>query len=194
MAETLTEGHGRCRKRCYSGCAVCRARKVCCIFDQRSSRLPLVYRLSNAQVKCDERPGGCSNCERLSLKCPGNNLEQLSSVEELRLPPQAGAKRIKIYRSCGQCRASKTRCSGDRPVCLRCRRKNQDCIYNSNPDPAWKRVVFGDSSNWANFNALEDVQTLSVNDGQLRPDFDLDSGPKASHDTRAGVGWDSIEW
>ena len=98
------------------------------------------------QVKCDQRPGGCANCERLQLRCPGDNAEQLVSADDLRLPSQAGTKRKKTYRSCIQCRNSKTRCSGDRPVCLRCQRKDVKCLYDSEADPAWARSVFPPTS------------------------------------------------
>lgn len=149
-------------------------------------------------MKCDERPGGCSNCERLQLKCPGNELEQLVSVEELKLPPQAGAKRNKTYRSCGQCRASKTRCSGERPICSRCKRKKQDCSYDSNPDPAWARAVFRDSANWNTSGAANEdeaaEQLTHLNDDQFRPNTGQEAATRFGYDPRLGDGSDSIEW
>lgn len=150
-------------------------------------------------MKCDERPGGCSNCERLLLKCPGNELEQLPSVEELKLPPRAGARRSKTYRSCGQCRASKTRCSGDRPECLRCKSKKQECLYDSNPDPAWARAVFRDSANWST-SVLPDgdgcaEHVTAVMNGQSQLDVDRDTDSRFAYDPRLAVDSSgSIEW
>ena len=154
-------------------------------------------------MKCDERLGGCSNCERLQLKCPGNDAGQLPPVQDLKLPPQAGVKRKKTYRSCAQCRASKTRCSGDRPVCLRCSRKHIECIYDSDPDPAWARAVFRDSLNSTTSEQQE--QTLDadlderLNEHQPRsrrstfePENESSSG--SFSDPRSGAGWDTIAW
>lgn len=179
--------------------------RLCCLSSAKGTLHPPSYvatifelGLSATQVKCDERPGGCANCERLQLKCPGNDLEQLPSVDELKLPPQAGGKRNKTYRSCGQCRASKTRCSGDRPVCLRCKRKNQNCVYDSDPDPAWARAVFRDSANWGATGAPDEDGTAedvpSADNDQNQPDVEPSDQSRASVDVRVGVGRDAIDW
>lgn len=53
----------------------------------------------------------------------------------------AGLKRKRTYRSCSHCRASKTRCSGHKPICVRCREKSLKCRYEDESEPAWKRRV-----------------------------------------------------
>ena len=137
-------------------------------------------------MKCDERSGGCTNCERLQLKCPGNDLGQLPTVGELRLPQHVGTKRSKTYRSCGQCRTSKTRCSGERPVCLRCKRKAQECVYDSDPDPAWTRSVFRDSASWTVPDTHDEdevaAETLGEDAVGVRDDAAPDGIPRVDQD------------
>ncbi|KAH9209569.1 fungal-specific transcription factor domain-containing protein [Leptodontidium sp. 2 PMI_412] len=110
--------------RSRSGCIICRARKV----------------------KCDERPGTCLNCDRLSISCSGYGSQtgsrRLQSPGHTQAPnglTKAGTARRRIHSSCGACRSSKTRCSGEKPRCLRCIRKDLDCLYKSVPAPAWIR-------------------------------------------------------
>ncbi|EAA66443.1 hypothetical protein AN9376.2 [Aspergillus nidulans FGSC A4] len=76
------------RRRSKSGCNTCRARKV----------------------KCDERPEGCANCERLQLECSGYGR---SAVQ------RSGTRRARrTYRSCTNCRLRRAKCSGERPAYL----------------------------------------------------------------------------
>lgn len=83
-------------------------------------------------------------------------------------------------------------------MCLRCKRKNQDCVYDSDPDPAWARAVFRDSANWGatgapdEGRATEDVP--SVDTGQSQPDVEPSDRSGTSYDIRIGSGWDSIGW
>ena len=95
-----------------AGCLLCRRRKV----------------------KCDERrENGCANCERLDLHCPGYGNTSTSPQSAASGTPnltEAGTKRQRTIQSCERCRASKTRCSGERPSCARCYRKKFRCIYN----------------------------------------------------------------
>ncbi|KAI0132181.1 hypothetical protein BJ170DRAFT_234301 [Xylariales sp. AK1849] len=104
------------KQRSRTGCRTCRSRKV----------------------KCDERPGGCLNCAKLNLPCPNRPEyhKQHSPVEDASRT-QAGLRRLRTYRSCKNCRSSKTRCSGERPVCLRCRHKKVGCLYDGKQAPAW---------------------------------------------------------
>jgi hypothetical protein len=90
-----------------------------------------------AQVKCDERPNGCLNCERLELTCV-----QHGSDPPLESPttPRAitGIKRKRTFRVCIPCRQSKIKCTGERPVCSRCRQKSIACAYDADAaEPAW---------------------------------------------------------
>lgn len=108
-------------------------------------------------MKCDERPGGCRNCERLNIPCPhpvvqltqaadagvladgivGSGLDNKSGT----VRTQAGLRRSRTYRSCQLCRSSKSRCSGERPVCLRCREKDLECVYDGRQVPAWVEAM-----------------------------------------------------
>ncbi|KAF3076141.1 hypothetical protein CFAM422_001094 [Trichoderma lentiforme] len=93
------------------GCRVCRARKV----------------------KCDGRPNGCRNCERLQLDCVGDN-----GLAAGRATPMS-LRKIRTYRSCKSCRLSKTKCNGDRPKCSRCAAKKTECVYDGGSAPRWAR-------------------------------------------------------
>ena len=111
-------------KRSRAGCETCRARKV----------------------RCDERHPICYNCDRLGLPCtPSGNTKDASLAS-----PQAetngaytgtGLKRKRTYRSCAECRTSKTRCSGHKPTCVRCGEKKLRCAYEDDSEPAWKQRV-----------------------------------------------------
>ena len=101
------------------------------------------------QVKCDETPGGCKNCARLSLPCPNAPAPQpnlfpesgAGSSTDLPGAGQVGQKRLRTYRSCRHCRVSKSRCSGERPICLRCRQRNLECTYDGKEAPAWAEAA-----------------------------------------------------
>ncbi|KAM5353832.1 hypothetical protein ACJ41O_000482 [Fusarium nematophilum] len=94
------------------GCRVCRARKV----------------------KCDGRPNGCRNCERLQLEC----FDDDGSKSGRRSAP-VSLRKIRTYRSCTSCRVSKTKCDGDRPRCSRCCARDLDCEYDGGSAPRWAR-------------------------------------------------------
>ncbi|KAI5361261.1 hypothetical protein Slin15195_G123740 [Septoria linicola] len=121
--------HLRKVRRSRLGCETCRARKV----------------------RCDERPGRCFNCERLGLICASaGKINGETGSPVLSSPQQAdtngvnsgaGLKRKRTYRSCSDCRASKTRCSGHKPICVRCREKSLTCRYEDESEPAWKQRV-----------------------------------------------------
>lgn len=97
-------------------------------------------------MKCDEKPGICLNCERLHLECQradGTTVTptpRKSSPEESHLG-EVGVKRKRTFRSCAQCRASKARCSGQKPECARCRQRQVACVYDEDSAPQWERVV-----------------------------------------------------
>ncbi|KAL2833694.1 hypothetical protein BDW59DRAFT_168788 [Aspergillus cavernicola] len=107
--QPLQEAQHR-KRRSRFGCNTCRARKV----------------------KCDERPGGCANCERLQLECSGYGRSTTRhSIARSR------AKRT--YRSCAECRSGRAKCSGERPACSRCRGKRIECQYGDNAEPVWSQ-------------------------------------------------------
>ncbi|RDA90422.1 hypothetical protein CP533_5235 [Ophiocordyceps camponoti-saundersi (nom. inval.)] len=96
------------------GCRVCRARKV----------------------KCDGRPNGCRNCQRLQLDCDegGANFGSAST---------SSVPKMRTYRSCQSCRFSKTKCSGSRPRCGRCVAKAIQCLYDGDSVPRWTTNLAG---------------------------------------------------
>ncbi|PSR97213.1 fungal-specific transcription factor domain-domain-containing protein [Coniella lustricola] len=118
-SSTETSPGGREKQRSRTGCKTCRSRKV----------------------KCDERPGGCYNCSRLNLPCPNSaayhEAIQNGEIEGDYLRTQAGLRRSRTYRSCRSCRTSKSRCSGERPACVRCRQRGIECRYDGKQAPAW---------------------------------------------------------
>jgi hypothetical protein len=85
-------------------------------------------------VKCDRALPSCHNCQRLGVSCLGYRLrDQTSSQEEIRLSVdrvfQAARVQRKLNGACRTCRASKSRCSRDRPACQGCIKKKSDCLY-----------------------------------------------------------------
>lgn len=113
----------------------------------RLARYPQANALiKHSKVKCDEKPGICANCERLHLECQkadGTKIAPSAAGTRLSDPPlrDVGIKRKRTFRSCSQCRASKARCSGQKPKCSRCRQRQVDCIYDEESSPQWERVV-----------------------------------------------------
>jgi len=97
--------------------------------------------LKYIKVKCDERPGQCGNCARLRLVCSGYSSAAKQQTEEVGEDRPENSKRKRTYRSCIGCRSSKTKCSGDRPACQRCRRKNIECVYTESCQPNWIRRI-----------------------------------------------------
>lgn len=112
---TMTDSPKGARSK--AGCRTCRARKV----------------------RCDERLGGCANCERLGLPCVTTTATTRQTSPAAGSSSLAGNKRKRTYRSCSECRASKTRCSGDRPLCVRCGLKSLRCAYDDDGEPVWKQ-------------------------------------------------------
>lgn len=107
-----------------SACDTCRARKV----------------------RCDRRPGICTNCERLGISCQFRNVT--TSSPGISLPAHStGRKRKRTFHSCLSCRALKIKCSGDRPTCERCKRKSSVCEYDLSSEPAWKLRIEREQQN-----------------------------------------------
>ncbi|KAF2464245.1 uncharacterized protein BDR25DRAFT_381369, partial [Lindgomyces ingoldianus] len=99
------------------------------------------------QVKCDERPNGCFNCEKLQLSClpasqgTSNESNPVSREEINNVRVTARTKRKRTYRSCISCRESKVKCSGDRPTCSKCWQKAAICVYDAEPEPVWVQSI-----------------------------------------------------
>ncbi|KAF6796490.1 zinc finger transcription factor 1 [Colletotrichum sojae] len=105
-------------------CLTCKRRKLC------------------LQVKCTGGPEPCDNCRRLRLGCTFNYPESVVSSEpgdprNLLAPTEtlteAGTRRRRIAAACIECRAQKAKCSGHRPQCFHCSRRNLVCVYPSSP-------------------------------------------------------------
>ena len=102
-------------------------------------------------MKCDEKPGICLNCERLNLECQKSDGTVIQpptpdpSIPLIRsASPQSGEgglKRKRTFRSCARCRASKARCTGQKPQCARCREKQVSCVYEEDSAPQWEKLV-----------------------------------------------------
>lgn len=91
-------------------------------------------------MKCDERPTACLNCDRIGVTCAGYSLVPLSRSIRTRLRvgdeagngmTEAGIRRRRLHRSCKTCRLAKVKCSGETPLCARCRGRAEDCNYDS---------------------------------------------------------------
>lgn len=71
------------------------------------------------QVKCDERANQCANCEKLHLECQYDRTS----------PSRKSRSGRRIARACNNCRTSRSKCTGERPVCSVCRQVSLDCSY-----------------------------------------------------------------
>ncbi|RDA87279.1 hypothetical protein CP532_1357 [Ophiocordyceps camponoti-leonardi (nom. inval.)] len=80
------------------------------------------------RVKCDGRPNGCRNCQRLQLDCDEGGAKFGSSASA-----SASVPKMRTYRSCRSCRLSKTKCSGSRPRCRRCVAKEVELLSSELP-------------------------------------------------------------
>ncbi|KJZ74777.1 hypothetical protein HIM_05894 [Hirsutella minnesotensis 3608] len=125
--------------------------------DQKAGA-PTAAAAAAGQVKCDGRPDGCRNCERLQLDCIGDaggkavSRAAGASGETPDGGPETpvALRKIRTYRSCQNCRLSKTKCDGARPECARCAAKGFDCVYDGGDAPRWtssllKRLSSGEA-------------------------------------------------
>lgn len=94
--------------------------------------------LTDAKVKCDERPQACLNCQRLGVECSGYMPGPLKRSVRLQIMrrsaadetvTEAGTQRKRLLESCQACRVAKTKCSGDNPNCARCFERGIKCHY-----------------------------------------------------------------
>ena len=103
----------RPQKRTANTCITCRARKV----------------------RCDGRPGICTNCERLGFTCSYDDnvgVEIVShglSDRHTPSPATVSVPRRRARQACLTCHAKKARCSGSMPRCDRCRQHGLECVY-----------------------------------------------------------------
>jgi hypothetical protein len=101
----------------------------------------ILNHITITQVKCDETPGECGNCARLRLVCSGYTTTVRSPTIGGETDLRHSTRGKRTYRSCTACRASKTKCSGERP-CQRCRWKcSSECVYAESTQPTWVRRV-----------------------------------------------------
>ncbi|KAL3461787.1 fungal-specific transcription factor domain-containing protein [Aspergillus heterothallicus] len=98
----------------------------------------------NLQVKCDERPNGCANCERLQLDCSGHGGRSIPRLSSGRPRP------TRTFRSCAECRLGRAKCSGERPVCARCCERKIECRYGNGAEPTWQQRLSATISRTSN--------------------------------------------
>jgi hypothetical protein len=157
------------------GCRVCRARKVRCPLlrppkeNTAPTRWEKLWDVDNQQVKCDGRPNGCRNCERLQLECVADDGSTPNGSGSPGSP--MSLRKIRTYRSCQSCRLSKTKCNGDRPKCARCAAKLIQCVYDGGAAPRWTRN-------------LSRSQATSV---------DEDDGSPTDHDEMSGIAQSEVD-
>ncbi|UQC85498.1 uncharacterized protein CLUP02_10996 [Colletotrichum lupini] len=121
----------------------------------------------NGQVKCTGGPEPCENCRRLRLDCTFNYSEiylspEVPNPQGLSAPTdaltEAGTKRRRIAAACTECRVQKAKCSGHRPQCFHCNRRNLSCVYPSSASRRKSRHVSGQQQQSA---SPESSSTLS---------------------------------
>ena len=113
------------------------------VFGYPGTKESRVHRADDLQVKCDERPNGCANCERLQLDCVQNGgVSAAAKRPSTSYEPVVGIKRKRTFRSCIPCRDSKVKCSGERPNCTRCQQRRTSCVYDAEQvEPAWVQSI-----------------------------------------------------
>lgn len=151
------------------------------------------------QVKCDETPGGCRNCARLNLPCPnspayGNAVHlavHAAAPDNPLLATQAGLRRSRTYRSCRFCRTSKSRCSGDRPSCVRCRQKYLECSYDGKQAPAWAEAVTAEleAQHSAHLESPDMRDPRSEGEYPKSDSYSPGSSHSGSQEDESGLSW-----
>ncbi|KAG6007069.1 hypothetical protein E4U54_000067 [Claviceps lovelessii] len=124
------------------------------------------------RVKCDGRPNGCRNCERLQLECVAGDGSTMLAGSRTSSSP-ISLRKIRTYRSCQSCRLSKTKCNGDRPKCSRCSAKLIQCVYDGGAAPRWTRN-------------LNKVEARSVEEGGEEEEDDDDDDDDDVDDGKGG--------
>ncbi|WYZ41400.1 hypothetical protein EsH8_V_000295 [Colletotrichum jinshuiense] len=118
------------------------------------------------KVKCTGGPEPCENCRRLKLGCTFNYSDTTPSPEVgdphgFLAPTQslteAGTKRRRIAAACVECRSQKAKCSGHRPQCFHCTRRNIACVYP--PSPSRRKSRHGGQAQQS--TSPESTSTLS---------------------------------
>lgn len=82
------------------------------------------------QVKCDETPGVCLNCQNVESVCEWPDSQNASGAFSSRTllgPPIHKGQRRRP--ACEACRVAKTRCSREAPACSHCRGEGISCVY-----------------------------------------------------------------
>ncbi|KAH7067374.1 fungal-specific transcription factor domain-containing protein [Paraphoma chrysanthemicola] len=77
------------------------------------------------KVRCRGGPSRCDACTRLGYQCSMDTSITSTSGQS----PEHKTIRKRGIRACDACRSQKSRCSGDNPICLRCRQLNINCHY-----------------------------------------------------------------
>ncbi|KAK8863195.1 hypothetical protein PGQ11_009430 [Apiospora arundinis] len=77
------------------------------------------------KVRCSGGAPCCSNCERLEYACSFAASQR--GQGENASSPQLEKRRRPL--ACTPCRATKSKCTGERPSCAPCRTRSKDCVY-----------------------------------------------------------------
>ncbi|KAJ5247645.1 hypothetical protein N7468_002628 [Penicillium chermesinum] len=115
---------------------------------------------------------------RLRLVCSGYTTSPVSQTQDIAKDRVESSKRKRTYRSCTACRASKTKCSGERPTCRRCHGKSLSCSYSESSQPDWIRRV-----EMSNKNPAAITQPGLVSDHSSRDRLRLMSRPGEQPDS-----------
>lgn len=135
-------------------------------------------------MKCDERPNGCANCARLQIPCLRPVPSRSTSASEAQ-EQAANAERLhrqRTFRSCNSCRAAKVRCSGERPCCQRCNRRDEKCEYDGKGAPRW----INRASNWQGGSDANHQRIATPSSFDYSSD-DVSVGEETSNEFRGGA-------
>ncbi|PVH98362.1 hypothetical protein DM02DRAFT_729930 [Periconia macrospinosa] len=87
------------------------------------------------KVRCDKRPGSCSNCERLNMQCsPFIGINNSTTPYQNGHPEGVLKRRLRNAGACSACKRKKIKCTGTLPDCKACKDRAIPCTY-----PAAKR-------------------------------------------------------
>ncbi|KAJ5111969.1 alkaline-phosphatase-like protein [Penicillium argentinense] len=114
------------------------------------------------KVRCRGGPDVCANCRRLQFHCSfGGHDASTVPQDTAPLPAQDDRPAKKRQsRACLQCRAGKSKCSGEHPACASCRDRAKPCTY-----PETKRSRRDDCPNMVEASSHTSAASGQPSDG-----------------------------